>query len=174
MGKFVNQSDFVGEYNIPLDKFTKENLDRYIDQYEKSMLIKMFGAELYKEFIADFDAPTAGQPTDPKFVAVYEQILLDEQDCDILYSEGIPVMLKGFIYFFFVRDLRYKVTMGGAVKNVQADAEEALFGLTNEIDMYNRAAKYFWTMQYYMECYNPNNYDYNKFNGRLLEPISPI
>lgn len=167
MGKYLTINNFVGEYEIPSDSFSEEKLQSYIERYERRLLIHLFGAELFKAFEADFDAAPAGEPVEDRFAAVWQEILIDEDDCRLLHSEGIPVMLTCLIYFYYLRDTNFQSTIGGTQRNAQADAEQAEFNQTNMNTIYNRGVEYWNVIQYYMDCYNPENYDYNSFNGRI-------
>lgn len=167
MGKYLSQNNFVGEYKLPSDAYSEEDLSSYIDRYERRLLIQLFGAELFKAFEADFDTAPAGEPVEDRFIAVWNEILIDENDCSLLHSEGIPIMLTCLIYFYYLRDLNFQSTIGGTQRNSQADAVEAQFNQTNINTIYNRGVEYWNIIQYYMDCYNPENYDYISFNGRI-------
>ena len=176
MALFVTIDDFVGEIAIPRDKYTEANLQGYLDKYEKNLLIELLGAELYKAFIKDYTEanPDANKFTEDRYIAIFNEIILDESDCVLIRSEGIPKMLQYMIYFYFTRDLNFKMTIGGSVNNLQADAKESLFDATNMITIYNEGVKTWNWIQYYLDCYNPENYDYKNFNGRVRNFNSAI
>lgn len=169
MALFITVDDFVGEIAIPKDKFTDGKLQDYLDRFEKNLLINLLGAELYKAFIKDYtDAnPDANKFTEARYQAIFDEIILDENDCRLIHSEGMKAMLLYLIYFYYIREINYTLSLGGAASNNQVDGTQAPFQVTNINDIYNKGVTTWNWIQYYIDCYNPENYDYNNFNGRV-------
>lgn len=172
MSLYIQISDFKGQDDLARDKFTKNPLQEYLDKFEVRYLQDLLGCELYDEFAADF-AITGTAPTDPKFTAIWNQFCLDN-DCYIERSEGIKEMLGLFIYFEFLRDQKTKNNIAGPQKNEQANATSANYAETNIFTNYNQALESYWAIQWYICEENPNQYDYDNYNGQNKALISLI
>jgi len=168
MGKFISVSDFKGPFDIPSDVYSEDVLQEYIDENEGRFLIDLLGADLFNLFLADYVAanPTANEPTEPRFKAIYDAFHLDD-NCGIIKSIGIKKMLLGFLWFDFMRDNPIKANIGGFYKNEQANGTEALFSETRLYTIENKSIDTYRNIQYYLDCWNPERYDYNLFNGQL-------
>lgn len=166
MSLFIQISDFSGQHVIAKDKYSKSDLQPYIDKYEARYLQELLGCELYEEFKVDF-AITGTAPTDPKFTAIWDAFCKD-YSCWIRRSEGIKAMLVGFVYWEYLRDQPIKNNIGGNQKNIQANAEAAEPRETNVYFNYNQALESYWAIQRLI-CDNPDNYDYSTFNGQHKE-----
>ena len=106
----VTSTDFVGEFQISSDKFSKEKLDLYIARYENLFINRLLGCELAKLFIDDLDN---GVPQDPKFVAIFEPFCKQDECGNMYESSGMKDMLIGMIYFEFVKNNNSYVSTGG-------------------------------------------------------------
>lgn len=142
-------TDYVDRFKISQNKYT--NLQATIDFYEKSYLIKLLGKDLYDLFIADLVAG-GGYPTEQRFIDIYEPIYIEQTLCEYnLTSEGIPEMLKGFVYFEYTRKQNQTNTIVG---NVKGDAENSV-GVDNQnsymIEIYNWSVMYFQTIRYILK-----------------------
>ena len=166
MGKFIKLSDFTGYRSLPLDKKTEDIAAQYITDFENDYLICLLGADLYKEFLADYDSDPADQPTEPRFTAIYGEILFDDSTCGIVHSKGMKDMLVGFIYWEFMRDNPIKKNIGGLFRNTQANSTMAKTSESNIYKAYNESIDSYWAIQRYI-CLNPENYDYEEFNGQF-------
>jgi hypothetical protein len=111
---FLTPSDFTGKYELHTGMYDQVKLQDYIDKYEKRYLIELFGATLYDEFISDLDANF--YPQSPNFIKVFEPFHENVNLYQLLISEGILEMLKGFIYFEYSKDLMNTMTPFGNVK----------------------------------------------------------
>jgi len=163
MGLYVSNTDFKGQDKVASDKFTKPDLDLYIDKWEVRYLQDLLGCELYNDFATDF-AITGVSPTAPKFQEIWNYICTDD-GCGIIRSEGIKAMLVLFIYFEFIRDSKVKNNIGGVNINTQVNSTEAEFHQTNIYTNYNEGLHSYWAIQKTI-CDNPNNYDWSKYNGQ--------
>jgi len=180
MSIFVQKTDFVGQYAIPTDKYTKLNLQQYIDKYEVLYLQNLLGCDLYELFKADY--LLGPPPTEPRFLQIWEPFCkdvttvgyglwyngydyYDYEDCPKqLISQGMKEMLLGFIYWEFVGDMSVKVDIGGIYKNDQANGEPATFEESKLYKNYNESIDTYCAIQYYI-CWNPDSYDYSEYNG---------
>lgn len=171
MSLYIQISDFKGQDKVARDKFTKPELQEYIDKFEVRYLQDLLGCELYDEFALDF-AIIGTEPTDPKFTEIWNQFCMDD-NCGIRRSESIVGMLSLFIYFEFLRDQKVKNNIGGINKNEQANSIEASFRESNIYTNYNQSLESYWAIQWLI-CSNPNEYDYSKYNGQVKGLISLI
>ncbi len=167
---FLQPSDFVGIAEQSVNKHTEPTMQRYINKYEPIYLRKLLGNELYNDFVADL-LPTPSVPTsvpqDAKFLAIFNKIHIDESTTcgHQRNSDGIKEMLRLFVMFHYARDNQYDFAITGATKNSFSNSEIAQLNQTNAIDNFNMAVESFQTIQWYI-CENPENYDYDKFNGK--------
>lgn len=171
MSLYIQITDFSGQDKVAKDKFTKPELQSYIDKFEVRYLQDLLGCDLYEEFAIDF-AITGTEPTASKFTDIWEAFCSDD-NCGIRRSEGIKEMLGLFIYFEFVRDQKVKNNIGGITKNEQANSIEAGFRESNIYTNYNQSLESYWAVQWLI-CDNPNGYDYDKYNGQIKGLISLI
>jgi len=163
MGLYVNNTDFQGQDVVAKDKYSISDLDIYIDKYEVEFLRELLGAELYTDFAVDF-AITGVMPTAPKFQEIWFPFAKDDS-CNLITSDGILKMLTLLIYFEYIRDSKVKNNIGGVNINKQVNSEQAFFHETNIYTNYNDAIRTFKAIQWII-CDNPNNYDWQKYNGQ--------
>lgn len=110
----VTTTDFeTGTIKIAADIYTSADVTAYIAIYESIYLRKMFGKELYDLFNANL---SGGVPTDARFLAVFNAFA-ETIDEDLVVSDGIKQMLKGFIYYEFVRKQPLVNTINGNTRN---------------------------------------------------------
>lgn len=145
---FVTVQDFIGKYQLSTGMYDVAKLQEYIDTYEKQYLIELFGAKLYDEFMSDLDI--ANVPQSPNFVKIfnpfYENIALNQ----LLVSEGIVEMLKGFIYFEYAKDLINQMTPIGNVRPIGENSESVSTLYSMIYTRYNTAIKSYKAIQMYM------------------------
>lgn len=163
----LQPSDFTGIYNVAYNEFTEVELQQYIDKFEPIYLIELLGASMYDDFVADLDtAPnitTSSVPTSPKFTKIFNSFYEDEGSC-IVRSEGFKEMLKGLIYFDYVRDQGFVINITGATKNKFSNSEIARTVETRAIENWNRSMHTWNVIRWYI-CDNPLAYDYDNYNG---------
>lgn len=145
----LKTSDFIGFHDISQNKFTKVDLEAYILKCEKSSLEEMLGCELAALLIADLDVNN--NPQTPRFITIWNSFCEDTFRCNCLFykSEGIKEMLKGFIYYNYVKNQPEKNTIAG---NVEAKAEVSTplsnnAKQVNTNERYNNAVKTFRAIQ---------------------------
>jgi hypothetical protein len=156
MGLLIKPEDFTGKFRVAINTQTEALLQKYIDKYEKLYLIRLLGVELYKLFEADV---TAYLPQTPPYTTIYAPIIEDDGNC-VRISEGMKEMILGFVYFEYLRDLKFKNTVsGGTVNNVEA-ANEADPEVT-VYQRYNEAVRNVETIQWYIGEHESDFPDYN-------------
>ena len=163
-------TDYVGFYQISKGGNQEEKLQPYIDNVESNFLMNLLGCDLYNLFISDID-PVTNLPLTDRFLNIYNAFSVDVESftgCQ-KRSKGIKEMLKGFVYYVFVRDSDYFNTVSGNVKHQFSNslsANQIEIGLTGR---YNLSLVTYSNIQWYI---NENSTDYPEFNGINLEPIT--
>lgn len=156
MGLLIQTTDFIGKHRVAINTQTEQLLQQYIDKYEELYLINLLGVDLYNLFKADV---VSYLPQSAIYLSIYNKIQKDDGG-RLRISEGMKEMLLGFIYFEYMRDLKFKSTVsGGTVNNVEA-ANEA-DPETTVYQRYNDGVRSANTIQWYI-CENMSDYpDYN-------------
>ena len=169
----LKTSDFEnGRYKIPLSTNQQTgDLPDYITDVENKYLVLLFGVELYDLFIIDLGIPVAGDPTDPRFVKVFDPFNEQAED-KLIISTGIKEMLKGFVYYLYTRDIVSRITTIG-IEIAEGANSKSINAIKHDItSRYNEAIDEFKTLQFYMLCVNPD--DYPKFSGSDLDYNHPF
>lgn len=143
----LTTSDFSsGRYKIPVNPNQTTDLTSYIDTVEERYLTRMFGKALYDLFIADL---VGGVPVTPRFTFIFDAFS-DQTDGVLTESEGIKEMLKGFVYYLYVRDRVTRVTTDG-VKVTIGENSENMSAIGHDItSRYNEAILTYKVIQNYM------------------------
>jgi hypothetical protein len=145
----VNISDFTGKYQLSTGMYDVTKLQDYIDKYEKRYLIELFGANLYDEFISDLD--TNNIPQSPNFIKVFNPFYENLTFRQLIISEGIKEMLKGFIYFEYSKDLINQMTPYGNVRPISENSEPVSTLYSMIYARYNEAIKSYKAIQMYIQ-----------------------
>lgn len=111
-----------------------QKLQAYINKYEGRYLRQLFGVTMYNSFMSDIDQQT-NEPKSPNFQYIFNPFAEDVTLYQIVDSDGILEMLKGFIFFEYVKDLLNQMTPYG---NVQQRAENSTAILALQSQSYNR------------------------------------
>ena len=145
---FLTVQDFTGKYQLSTGMYDVAKLQDYIDKYEKRYLIELFGAKMYDEFISDLDVSNV--PESPNFQKIfnpfYENITLRQ----LIISEGIIEMLKGFVYFEYSKDLINQMTPFGNVRPISENSEPVSTLYSMIYARYNEAVKSYRAIQAYI------------------------
>lgn len=148
-----------GKYYIPTNPQQETDLVEYIDRYEKTYLVRLFGVELYNLFITDL---AGGVPTSPRFIFIFEPFI-DQTDNYLTESKGIKEMLKGLLYFEYLRDRVSTVTTDG-IQLTKSENADIMNGINHSlVSRYNEAIITFKVIQNYM--HTVNDADYPEFEG---------
>lgn len=166
----VKTSDFsVGRYILVTSPDQKDDLQIQIDYVENLYLKRMFGIDLYNLFIADL---IAGVPQTARFIFVFNSFDYQDTNGPIYSSEGIVEMLKGIIYFFYIRDLNAKVAATGTIKTKSANSENVPSSSLSVQSRYNEGISSYWAIQIYMNLLNSE--DYPEFEGQIERKANPF
>lgn len=163
----LTYSDFgKGRFELHSGKYSQDEINAYIDTYERKYLVQLFGAELFGLFVADL---ANAMPQSPEYVKIFEPFEYDDFCGDLVISDGIIEMLKGFIYWNYLKDKMNQVTTAGVVKpqgenSTPGDAMNSLYA-----NRYNNSCKTFDAIQKYI-MQNCGSYD--TFNGRKILKLS--
>jgi hypothetical protein len=161
-------SDFEnGKFEIHTGMYAQTNIQEYIDKYEKRYLIDLLGATLGSDFISDVQAGS-GTPTIQKYVDIFNPIEID-YSLEIIQSDGIKEMLKGFIYYEYVKDLVTQMTAVGMVTPKGENSERVNTLFTQMYTRYNDACRSYKGVQKYIWT---RRGDYDEFNGRAKQFIT--
>tara|TARA_R110000744_G_scaffold148351_2_gene261395 strand:- start:11112 stop:11612 length:501 start_codon:yes stop_codon:yes gene_type:complete len=163
----VVNTDFTGEYKVA--KTCYDQIDFYIEKYERKYLLGLLGAELYTLFVADLTATNPQIPQTTRFLDIFNSIQLDEGSC-IITSEGIRKMLTQLIYFHYVRENQVENTAGGTVRNAVELGTNASF-MGNEVQAHNEGVRNSHAIQWVI---NDKSDIYPEENMQFLEYTSGI
>lgn len=159
---FLDSSDFVGKFKIAKDCYNKAELDSYIEKYEKKYLQDLLGCALYDEFIDDLNNNDSPRPQSNRFRRIFNEFCIDGE-CGMLYrSEGILEMLKGFVYYHYVLDQKFKNVTTGTVVNETAFSRDVALSKSTIEDRYNLSVESYIAVQMFIM---DNEVDYPEFNG---------
>ena len=173
---FLQPSDFTGLVAQSKNEFTEPKIQLYIDEYEPEYLQDLLGCAMYDDFVADL-LPTLAVPTsvpqDPKFLAIFNPFCIDtDTNCynNKEVSKGIKEMLKLFIFWEYARDNQQEFAITGATKNAFSNSELVALSHTRLYRNYNKGIETYKAIQWYI-CDNPENYDYDNYNGEHKDYI---
>lgn len=159
---FLDTSDFVGKYKIAKDCYSKPELEKYIDKYEKRYLQDMLGCKLYDAFVASLNDDDSPKPQENRFIDIFEEFCVEDV-CGVMYrSEGMLDMLKGFVYYHYVLDQKFKNTSAGTTVNETSFSREVALAKSTIEDRYNLAVENYVSIQLYVM---DNKICYPEFNG---------
>lgn len=166
MGVIIVASDFTYSYAVP-NSITND-LEQFITDNEEAILIDLMGAVFYAAFKADLVAKV---PATAKYSSIYNAFNEDYQNT-IIKSKGMKEMLKGFLFFDFMRQIKYKNTTMGQVVNA---ADTSQNSVTGSLYKYlNEAVDTYQAIQDYIKLIYPANYVTPVFNGVKKELSIPF
>jgi hypothetical protein len=163
----VTINDFMvgGKYELHTGNYDTDRLQDYIDKYEKRYLTELLGATLFEEFEADL-VLGGGLPTEPRFEVIFEPLSVD-YNWTIIYSEGMIEMLKGFIYYEYIKDQISQMTPIGMVTPAGQNSRESNSLYLQIYTRYNEAARTYKAIQRYI-LNNSNEYDFRGVRKMMI------
>tara|TARA_R110002153_G_scaffold32752_15_gene99111 strand:+ start:103 stop:648 length:546 start_codon:yes stop_codon:yes gene_type:complete len=175
MATILKIEDFAnGRFVIPINPEQEIDLEMYIELTENKYLPMLFGKDLYDLFKAEIDA-NFGVPTSARFEIIFNPFVeqLDWtyynrliQSDRLIQSEGMKIMLMGFVYFQWVRDVVSRVSTVGVERTIGENSEN-VSSIKNDVDMrFNQSVRSYKAIQKYMVCFAPD--DYPEFEGIYL------
>lgn len=106
----LTYEDFTNELALPKDQYSE--LQNFINQYEADYAVKILGAQLFEEYIAN--------PNELRFDKIFYPFNENNNVCN-----GVKKTLAGFIYFHYVRELQQQLTLVGSVATKSELSERA-------------------------------------------------
>ena len=146
---FLTVQDFTGKYQLSTGMYDVTKLQDYITKYEKRYLIELFGAKLYDEFMSDLSVLNV--PKSPNFLKVFNPFYENVTLRQLIISEGIKEMLKGFVYFEYSKDLINQMTPYGNVRPISENSEPVSTLYSMIYTRYNEAIKSYKAIQTYIQ-----------------------
>lgn len=145
---FITPTDFTGKYELHRGMYTQNTIQDYIDIYVKRYLIDLLGADLYDLFIADLDVNQI--PLSPNYQKIYFPFHMDGNIETTVISEGLKQMLKGFVYFEYVKDLTNQNTINGQTipQNENSLTATSLYSMM--YTRFNEAVRTYRAIQWYI------------------------
>lgn len=160
----ITYADFgKGKYELHTGMYEQDKINAYIDKYERQYLIKLLGVDLFKLFEADL---VAGIPQTPIYQTIYGPFEYDYSlgGC-IVISEGMVEMIKGFIYFEYLKDQTNQIAVSGNVRPKGENSENVSTLNSMIYTRYNESIRTFKAIKTYI-CDNLS--DYLEYNGVTL------
>jgi hypothetical protein len=146
---FLTPTDFTGKYELHKGMYDTAKLQIYINKYEIRYLKEMLGVALYNQFISDLTSGANPVPQSPNFIKLF-YAFSEDVNYNILDSDGMLEMLKGFIYFEYSKDAFMQQTTYGGVQQT-AENSKVLNSLQTMIyARYNEAIRTYRAIQDYV------------------------
>jgi hypothetical protein len=168
----ITPEQFIGEYQIAGGKYQNDNIQAYIDEYEIIYLKNLLGCELFELFNADL---LNYIPQDPIYSVLYNPICVDLKnycyDKKQIRSDGMVKMLKGFIYFMYIRDNKTPNTHTGNTQAENEVSEVVSFRKMGLPYRFNDAVRNYQNIQLFID---ENRTNYPTFNGIYQDIIGVI
>ena len=185
MGILINTSDFSDRTNyakfyIPFNTSlcgSEEQLQGYIERYEKKYINQLLGVDLANLFITDLVDQV---PQQDIYLAIYNPIekdLTNDENSQVYYSSlcncsnkqietnGMKSLLMGLIFFQYMRDQPYSRENTGVSRKVAENSVNSSFYQWGIADHYNESVKDYQETQYYILLEQSENNTYQEFNG---------
>lgn len=156
----IRTTDFTtGQTKIAQGNYT--DLGSYLNRYEQDYLVNLLGVDLYALFAAQVTSYTVAAGI---YKDLYDPFKVDEGNL-IIESKGMLEMLKGFMYFEYMRKSQIKNTAFGAVKQVSEVSRESAYTEFNIYAAYNESINTYNAIQWYIKN---NDTVYPSYNGQCL------
>lgn len=122
------------KYYIPLSTKQEAGLQETIDRVEREYLSRMFGKELYDLFVADLVAnPNGSQaPSSARFLTLYNPLMYQDDGC-LYQTRGMVEMLKGLVYFVYIKD-RVRLLTTNGIKTTDSENASNANGISMDIN----------------------------------------
>lgn len=162
MANILTITDFDnGKSKINYNTYQQTDLEDYIDRYEREYLIELLGVTEYNSFISDL---SGGVPVSANYLTIFNPLAVEIRDQNVV-TNGIKEMLKGLVYFHWVRDNMVGQTTGGS-KRTESDNSVNISATSALIQSrFNDSVDDFRGIQEYIE---DNEDDYADYNGKQI------
>lgn len=145
MGILIDKSDFTGDY--ALVKSNSDDINVFIEKYESEILMQLMGSDLLTLFKADL---TNQIPQTQIYKDIYDPFVKEVNGSSV-ESTGMKDMCLAYVYFYYLRKLKVKASMNGAIVNETENSQQS--NLTFLLVKYNAAIKTFKNIRYYTKSY---------------------
>jgi hypothetical protein len=164
LANIISHSDFKGPYQLSQNTKQTDKVLLYINKYYPEYIYQILGAVMGQEFIDDLNVN--GVPTEEKFLEIYEPFVFDDS-CGLHRSIGMKNVILGMVYAQIVRDSGNYNAVEGNKRTLGENAE--FVGITNKLTtMFNDSVSSAKEIQWYITVHNPNDQDYDDYNGQTL------
>lgn len=162
----ITYNDFgKGKYELHHGMYEQAKIQQYIDKYEKQTLIKLLGVELFNEFVLDL---VGNVPQSAKYLKIYNPFEYENDSCNIHISEGMIDMVKGFVYYQYLKDLTNTVAISGNVRPKGENSENVSTLNSMIYTRYNDSVRTLKSIQFYICDYSN---DYLNYNGVTMGTV---
>lgn len=159
----ITYNDFgKGKFELHHGMYEQAKIQAYIDKYERQYLVKLLGVELFDLFVADL---VGGVPQSAIYTKIYNPFEYDNVNCTIYISEGMLDMVKGFVYYQYLKDLTNNVALTGNVRPMGENSENVSTLNSMIYTRYNDSVRTYNAIQHYMCDFSS---DYLKYNGMSI------
>ena len=156
----ITYDDFgKGKFELHHGMYEQTKIQAYIDKYERQYLVKLSGVDLFNLFVADL---VAGVPQSAIYLKIYNPFEYDNVNCYVYISEGMIDMIKGFVYYQYLKDLTNTVAVSGNVRPMGENSENVSTLNSMIYTRYNDSVRTYKTIQKYICDFNS---DYLQYNG---------
>jgi len=161
--KILQESDFIGDVEIPVGEWTEDQLNIYIHDVEEDILTSLLGWTLYDEL---HDALSVN-PLPEKWEKLIDGDTYSTGEITYKFK-GLTEMLKHFVFFYYMRDNEMENTQVGIVMNNTTNADRVTPVTSNllrrhwnkGIDIYNDACAYITNKNEVTEIYEDFHFTY--------------
>jgi len=158
---FIVPTDFTGFYQLALNQYAVDQIQGFIDEFERPALNDLLGAELSQILIDDSGS---GEPVDEDLLKIFNPFDLD-LNCETVHSGGIKKYLLGIVFYKFVHTNRLKPSINGGLAKRKVEASEIVNYRPESTSRYNQSIDTGRAIQaYIME----NMDKYESFKGKRL------
>ena len=156
----ITYDDFgKGKFELHHGMYEQTKIQAYIDKYERQYLVKLLGVDLFNLFVSDL---VAGVPQSAIYLKIYNPFEYDNVNCYVYISEGMIDMIKGFVYYQYLKDLTNTVAVSGNVRPLGENSENVSTLNSMIYTRYNDSVRTYKTIQKYICDFNS---DYLQYNG---------
>lgn len=142
---YLTPTDFQGKFALHTGMYTNATIQDYIDRYEPLYLIQLFGAKMYDDYVSDLGIFNI--PISPNYQKLFNPFYENYAFNDLIISNGIIDMLKGFIYFEYCKDLSNQMTINGNVRPTGENSTDVSTLNSMMFARYNEAVRTFKAIQ---------------------------
>lgn len=167
----IDATYFIGEINIPnVDQpAVLENVNLFINKYEKKFLILLLGQSVYDDFINGLSE----NPIQNKWIDLRDKII---------NSEDKESPMANFVYYWYMRNF---ATTSTGIGETKPNAENAsiVSGVDKQVRAWNEMSDWVWVnREWFSDFYALNGFIYggyypwdcHNYYGRHYNPFAKI